>query len=69
MEQGGIQVMEESLQNFQGSNAESAWERFEHSGSVADYLSYRQTVILGENPIHATQNTGAGSQTAQYRGK
>lgn len=49
--------------------ADAAWERFEHSGAVLDYLDYRRAAESGRLTAYADQNTGIGAQTAEHRGK
>lgn len=46
----------------------SAWEQFEHSGKVTDYLSF--AMLKNEsrgNEINAVKNQGNCAETAQYR--
>lgn len=57
--------MRKQLQNA----ADAAWERFEHSGAVLDYLDYRRAAESGRLTAYADQNTGIGAQTAEHRGK
>lgn len=49
-----------------------AWHQFEQSGSITDYINYKNTAApalkqMEEVPLHANQNTGDHTKTAQYR--
>lgn len=44
-----------------------AWHRFEQSGTIEDYMRYRNTVAAEETMVNVNQNRRIGSQTTEYR--